>query len=77
MIGWDRVRAGKPFARKVGPHRYRGAGMAVTMQGSGLANLDANSATIRLEDNTEDMEEAERFVEMMAEEIRREMGEEV
>ena len=34
-------------------------------------------ATIRLEDNTEDMEEAERFVEMMAEEIRREMGEEV
>jgi hypothetical protein len=34
-------------------------------------------ATIRLEDNTEDMEEAERFVEMMAEEIRKEMGEEV
>ena len=34
-------------------------------------------ATIRLEDNTEDMEEAERFVEMMAEEIRREMGKEV
>ena len=33
-------------------------------------------ATIRLEDNTEDMEEAEKFVEMMAEEIRREMGEE-
>ena len=50
MIGWDRVRAEKPFARKVGPHRYRGAGMAITMQGSGLANLDANSATIRLED---------------------------
>jgi len=34
-------------------------------------------ATIRLEDNTEDMEEAERFVEMMAETIRQEMGEEV
>ena len=32
-------------------------------------------ATIRLEDNAEDMEEAERFVEMMAEEIRKEMGE--
>ena len=32
-------------------------------------------ATIRLEDNTEDMEEAERFVEMMAEEIRKEIGE--
>ena len=34
-------------------------------------------ATIRLEDNTEDMEDAERFVEMMAEKIRQEMGEEV
>ncbi len=33
-------------------------------------------ATIRLEDNTGDMEEAEKFVEMLAEEIRREMGEE-
>ncbi len=33
-------------------------------------------ATIRLEDNTGDMEEAEKFVEMLAEEIGREMGEE-
>ena len=33
-------------------------------------------ATIRLEDSTADMEDAEKFVEMMAEEIRREFGDE-
>ena len=51
MIGWDEKFVNKPFARQVGPHRYRGLGMAVTMQGSGISGLDACSVRIRMDDN--------------------------
>ena len=51
QFGWDEKFAEKPFARKAGPHRYRGAGMAIIMQGSGLSGIDTCSATIRLEDS--------------------------
>jgi len=51
MFGWDEKRAEKPFARQVGPHRYRGAGMAITMQGSGLSNLETCNAAMTLEDD--------------------------
>ena len=51
MIGWDEKFVNKPFAHQVGPHRYRGLGMAITMQGSGLSNLDVCSVRIRLDDN--------------------------
>ena len=51
MIGWEEKYVNKPFARQVGPHRYRGLGMAITMQGSGLSNLDSCSVRIRLDDN--------------------------
>jgi CO/xanthine dehydrogenase Mo-binding subunit len=50
MIGWAEKYAPRPFARQVGPHRYRGVGMSITMQGSGLSNLDSCSAEIRLGD---------------------------
>ncbi len=50
LFGWDEKAAAAPFARKVGPHRYRGAGMAITMQGSGLSNLETCNAAITLED---------------------------
>ena len=50
LFGWEEKYAAKPFARQVGPHRYRGAGMAVTMQGSGLTNLETCNAVITLED---------------------------
>lgn len=51
MIDWNQVYSPAPFARKVGPHRYRGAGMAITMQGSGLTKLDEGSVLLRLEDD--------------------------
>ena len=50
MLGWERKYAAKPFARQMGPHRYRGVGMAVTMQGSGLSNLEVCNASVALED---------------------------
>ena len=50
MIDWDNKYKSAPFSTQVGPHRYRGLGMAVTMQGSGLTNLDCCTVTIRLDD---------------------------
>lgn len=51
MIGWDEKYVPGSFGRKTGPHTYRGMGMAITMQGSGLTNLDACSVTLRLDDD--------------------------
>ena len=50
LFGWAEKRAAAPFAREVAPHRYRGAGMAVTMQGSGIAGIDTGSVRLTLED---------------------------
>lgn len=46
MIGW----ADKPLARDLGD-RVRALGVAVTMQGSGISNVDIGSIDIRLEDD--------------------------
>ncbi|HVJ49637.1 MAG TPA: molybdopterin cofactor-binding domain-containing protein [Desulfitobacterium sp.] len=46
LIGWEE----KGLRRQVSPHKVRGLGMAVTMQGSGIANIDTASAEIRLND---------------------------
>lgn len=46
LIGWE----DKGLRRRVGPHKVRALGMAVTMQGSGIANIDTASAEIRLND---------------------------
>lgn len=49
MIGWrDKFRSA-PCSRQVGPHTYRGLGMAITMQGSGISNNDQCSVTLRLD----------------------------
>ena len=50
MIGWDAKYSPAPRSRRVGPHRYRGMGMAVTMQGSGISGIDNCTASIRLDD---------------------------
>lgn len=47
LIGWDE----KYPKREVGNNKVRGIGMAVTMQGSGIANIDTASAEIRLNDD--------------------------
>lgn len=47
MIGWDEK---YPF-RKMDNGNIRGIGMAVTMQGSGIAGIDTASAEIRLNDD--------------------------
>lgn len=46
MIGWDE----KGLRRQAGPHKVRALGMAVTMQGSGIAHIDTASAEVRLND---------------------------
>lgn len=46
MIGWDN----KPLARDLGD-RVRALGVALTMQGSGISNVDIGSIDIRLEDD--------------------------
>ena len=46
MIGWD----DKPLARDLGD-RVRALGVALTMQGSGISNVDIGSIDIRLEDD--------------------------
>lgn len=46
MIGWEE----KGLRRQVGPHKVRALGMAVTMQGSGIAHIDTASAEVRLND---------------------------
>jgi CO/xanthine dehydrogenase Mo-binding subunit len=47
MIGWKE----KFPSREVSPNKIRSVGMAVTMQGSGIANVDTASAEIRLNDD--------------------------
>ncbi len=51
MIGWDAKFNERPFSHEVRPGVYRGLGMAVTMQGSGLTNIDSCSVTLRLDDS--------------------------
>lgn len=46
LIGWEE----KGLRCQVGSHKVRALGMAVTMQGSGIANIDTASAEIRLND---------------------------
>ncbi|MBB6217847.1 CO/xanthine dehydrogenase Mo-binding subunit [Anaerosolibacter carboniphilus] len=47
LIGWR----DKYPRQEVGDHKVRALGMAVTMQGSGIANIDTASAEIRLNDD--------------------------
>ncbi|AOY76483.1 xanthine dehydrogenase family protein molybdopterin-binding subunit [Clostridium formicaceticum] len=47
MIGWK----DKYPRQKIGDNKVRALGMAVTMQGSGIANIDTASAEIRLNDD--------------------------
>lgn len=47
MIGWSE----KFPAKKIDEHTYRGVGMAVTMQGSGISGIDNGAATLRLNDD--------------------------
>lgn len=47
LIGW----AAKYPRQAVSETKVRGIGMAVTMQGSGIANIDTASAEVRLNDN--------------------------
>jgi putative selenate reductase molybdopterin-binding subunit len=47
MIGWDE----KYPAQDMGNGKIRGVGMAISMQGSGIAGLDTASACIRLNDH--------------------------
>lgn len=47
LIGWDE-KYGKPI---VHGNKVRGVGMAVTMQGSGIAGIDTASAEVRLNDD--------------------------
>lgn len=51
LSGWRENYAPAPFSRSAGAHSYRGMGMAVTMQGSGLNNIDNCAATLKLEDS--------------------------
>ncbi len=46
MIGWD-----EKYPRVITGTKIRAIGMAVTMQGSGIANIDTASAEIRLNDD--------------------------
>jgi len=47
MIGWEPERLSQVINR----HKMRGYGMAMTMQGSGIANIDMGSVTIKLNDD--------------------------
>lgn len=47
MIGWDQ----KYPSVQVDDHRVRGVGMSITMQGSGISNIDVASVAIRLNDS--------------------------
>ncbi len=46
-IGWDK----KYPRREVAPGKFRGVGMAITMQGSGIANIDVAKAEIECQQN--------------------------
>lgn len=47
LVGWKE----KYPRRRVSKNKVRGMGMAVTMQGSGIANIDTASAEVRLSDD--------------------------
>lgn len=47
LIGWDE----KYPSRELGNNKVRSVGMAVTMQGSGIAGIDTSSAEVRLNDD--------------------------
>lgn len=47
LIGWDE----KYPSKNISDTKVRGVGMAVTMQGSGIANIDTASAEVRLNDD--------------------------
>lgn len=47
LIGWDN----KYPSREVAPNKVKSVGMAITMQGSGIAGIDTASAQIRLNDD--------------------------
>ena len=47
MIGWDE----KPQRWQVGPHTFRGLGMALAMQGSGISAVDQGSVIIKVNDD--------------------------
>lgn len=47
LIGWDE----KYPSREMGNNKVRSVGMAVTMQGSGIAGIDTSSAEVRLNDD--------------------------
>lgn len=47
MIGWDK----KPQSWQVGPHKVRGLGMALAMQGSGISAVDQGSVIIKVNDD--------------------------
>lgn len=47
LMNWEE----KYPRRELGNHKVRAVGMAVTMQGSGIANIDTASAEIRLQDD--------------------------
>ncbi|MBN2170089.1 MAG: molybdopterin-dependent oxidoreductase [Candidatus Krumholzibacteriota bacterium] len=46
LIGWD----AKYPRREAGPHRVRGVGMAIAMQGSGIPAIDMAGAVLKLND---------------------------
>ena len=46
LIGWDEKFPGK----QVGPNKFRGVGMAIAQQGSGIPKVDSASAEIRFQD---------------------------
>ncbi|MGL5989933.1 xanthine dehydrogenase family protein molybdopterin-binding subunit [Cetobacterium sp.] len=51
-IGKDKFNWNKKFiARQISPNKVRAAGMAVTMQGSGIGGIDTAAATIKLGDS--------------------------
>ena len=47
MIGWDK----KPKSWQVSPHKVRGLGMALAMQGSGISAVDQGSVIIKVNDD--------------------------
>lgn len=47
MIGWNE----KPQAWQVGPHKMRGLGVALAMQGSGISAVDQGSVIIKVNDD--------------------------
>lgn len=47
LIKWDEKRA---TAKQIGPNKYRGVGMAIAQQGSGIPKVDSASAEIRFQD---------------------------